>query len=100
MGIVRIEDAEKFVESFFVTSGKDMAIKVLILSILDEAKKPNMRLKVKEYIAELEEENNRLENVIGLSNGVSAIDKAATLSRIQTIEEVKNDLKNRLEELI
>lgn len=46
MGIVRVEDAIKFMENLEVQSLRDMAIKILILSILDTEKqtpkKPNV----------------------------------------------------------
>jgi hypothetical protein len=70
------------------------------MSILDEAKKPNMRLKLIEYIKELDEEIDRLEDIIKPSNGISENDEATFLSRIITLTEVKSDLNNRMEEII
>jgi|BioPla2DNA2_1021312.scaffolds.fasta_scaffold138670_2 hypothetical protein len=61
---------------------------------------PDMRDKVKEYINEIEVELERLEDILKPSNGMSNIDRVATLSRIDTLLDVKTDLRNRLEELI
>lgn len=60
----------------------------------------DMREKVIEYIIELKVEIDRLEDILKPSNGMSTIDRAATLSRIDTLLDVKNDLNSRLEELI
>ena len=61
---------------------------------------PDMREKVKEYIKELEVEIDRLEGILTPSNVMSNVDRAMTLSRLDTLLEVKTDLINRLEELI
>lgn len=61
---------------------------------------PDMRDKVKEYINEIEVELERLEDILKPSNGMSNINRVATLSRIDTLLDVKTDLRNRLEELI
>ena len=61
---------------------------------------PDMREKVKEYIKELDAEIDRLEGVLTPSNVMSNVDRAMTLSRLDTLLEVKTDLINRLEELI
>ena len=61
---------------------------------------PDMKDKVKEYINEIEVELERLEDILKPSNGMSNIDRVATLSRIDTLLDVKTDLRNRLEELI
>jgi hypothetical protein len=61
---------------------------------------PDMREKVIEYVGELDEEIERLEGVLTPSNVMSNVDRAMTLSRLDTLLEVKNDLKSRLEELI
>lgn len=61
---------------------------------------PDMREKVKEYIQQLESEINRLEGTLKSSNGMANIDIVTASSKIETLLEVKNDLKGRLEELI
>lgn len=58
----------------------------------------DMREKVKEYVVELEEEIQRCINWVEQNMNSEACKVAAMESRIQTLEEVKNDLKNRLEE--
>lgn len=66
---------------------------------------PNMREKVKEYITELDSEIKRCKKILEedpymevSSNGKYRY--PAIMSRINTLIEVKNDLKNRLKELI
>lgn len=61
---------------------------------------PDMREKVKEYIGELEKEIQRCVDWIEENMNGEACKVAAMESRIQTLGEVKNDLLNRLEELI
>ena len=61
---------------------------------------PDMREKVKEYIDELDAEYNRCmtwieEHMDGVACQVSAMEM-----RAKTLNEVKNDLESRLEELI
>ena len=62
---------------------------------------PDMREKVKEYMADLESEINRCMNFIKeyMDEGV-ACKTTAMESRIETLTEVVNDLKSRLEELV
>lgn len=62
---------------------------------------PDMREKVKEYIAELDEEIKRCHNLAEQNMD----DEATTIAemmvvRVQVLTEVKNDLENRLEELV
>ena len=70
-----------------------------------------MRIKIKEYIKELEREQQRCVKLIGDkfvelgsddAKGIWTLGReyAALESRIQTLGEVGNDLKNRLEEVI
>lgn len=54
---------------------------------------PNMREKVKEYVGELEVEITRLENE-------ENTEEIYIISRLETLQEVINDLKGRLEERI
>lgn len=61
---------------------------------------PDMREKVKEYIGELEGEIQRCIDWVEQNMNSEACKVAAMESRIQTLGEVKNDLKNRLEEVI
>lgn len=61
---------------------------------------PDIREKVKEYIGELETEINRCEQCI-IDNGVEAeTTNNMLLARCETLHEVINDLKDRLEERI
>ena len=60
-------------------------------------KKPDMREKVKEYIGELDTEIDRLEDL--LKNTDSPYDLQIK-GRLDAIIEVKNDLLERLEEVI
>lgn len=61
---------------------------------------PNIRNKVKEYISELDEEISRCESWIEENISVESCAVTAVETRLQTLNEVKNDLKSRLEELI
>ena len=72
---------------------------------------PDMREKVKEYISEIQEEIDRCVKIIEdkfveLGNDAAkevyscGVEYAQIESRIQTLREVQNDLKNRLEEVI
>lgn len=61
---------------------------------------PNMRDKVKEYINELDSEIQRCIDWVEQNMNSEACKVAAMECRIQTLEEVKNDLKSRLEEVI
>lgn len=63
-------------------------------------KNPDMRGKVKEYIVELDEEIDRCENWIEENTSVEACAVTAIETRLQTLNEVKNDLQGKLEELI
>ena len=61
---------------------------------------PDMREKIKEYISELDLEYDRcMEWVEGHMNG-DACQVAAMEMRAKTLNEIKNDLESRLEELI
>lgn len=72
---------------------------------------PDMREKVKEYITEIQEEIDRCvklieDKFVELGNGAAkeiyscGIEYAKIESRIETLGQVQNDLKNRLEEVI
>lgn len=62
--------------------------------VIEAAKTVNMRGKVREYIAELDEEIERCELILRNTSDLIAE------SRLETLVEVKNDLKNRLEESV
>lgn len=72
---------------------------------------PDMREKIKEYISEIQEEIDRCvklieDKFVKLGNDVAkeiylcGIEYAKIESRIETLGQVQNDLKNRLEEVI
>lgn len=72
---------------------------------------PDMRGKVKEYISEIQEEIDRCvklieDKFVALGNGAAketyscGIEYAKIESRIETLGQVQNDLKNRLEEVL
>ncbi len=72
---------------------------------------PDMREKVKEYITEIQEEIDRcvkliedkfveLENDAAKEVYLCGIEYEKIESRIETLGQVQNDLKNRLEEVI
>ena len=72
---------------------------------------PDMREKVKEYITEIQEEIDRcvkliedkfveLENDAAKEVYLCGIESAKIESRNETLGQVQNDLKNRLEEVI
>lgn len=59
---------------------------------------PDMREKVKEYIGELEAEIKRLEDYLEEYMNDEACRVTEIESRMETLQEVINDLKGRLEE--
>ena len=61
---------------------------------------PDMREKVKEYIGELDTEYNRCMDWIEEHIDGEACQVSAMEMRAKTLNEVKNDLESRLEELI
>lgn len=72
---------------------------------------PDMREKIKEYISEIQEEIDRCVKLIedkfvelgndeAKENYSCGIEYAKIESRIETLGQVQNDLKNRLEEVI
>lgn len=99
MGVVRIEDAIEYVEKL-QSKAKDLeeiTTCMLILSVLECSKQPDMRFKAKEVIKELDEEMDRCETL--LKNDDSEQDKIL-VTRIQTLNECKGTLQSRLEELV
>ena len=68
--------------------------------VIEAAKAVNMRDKVKEYINELDEEISRCEMWIEENISVEACAVTAVETRLQTLNDVKNDLESRLEELV
>lgn len=69
--------------------------------VIEAAKAVNMREKVKEYIAELDEEISRCEKLYEDSsiNYSDPTRSLATQCRVETLVQVKCDLESRLEEL-
>lgn len=63
-------------------------------------KKPDMREKIKEYIGELEMEIKRLEDHLEERMNDEACRVTEIETRMETLQEVINDLKGRLEERI
>ena len=61
---------------------------------------PDMREKVMEYIGELDAEYDRCMNWIEEHMNGEACQVSAMEMRAKTLMEVKNDLENRLEELV
>lgn len=61
---------------------------------------PDMREKVKEYIAELDEEIDRCSLWVKEHINNKSCDIAIMESRIETLIDVKNDLQSRLNEVI
>lgn len=72
---------------------------------------PDMREKIKEYISEIQEEIDRCiklieDKFVELGNDTAkeiyscGIEYAKIESRIESLSQVQNDLKNRLEEVI
>ena len=64
--------------------------------------KPDMREKIREYISELDKEIERCEKLYEeVSVGYSDPTRSLTIQcRIETLSQVKGDLKSRLEELV
>lgn len=61
---------------------------------------PNMREKVMEYIDEIESEIKKLEDELCKPEMFTDLHSLAIESRMETLQEVVNDLKGRLEERI
>ena len=69
-------------------------------SMLNIVKHPDMREKVREYISELDAEYDRWMDWIEEHMNGEACQVSAMEMRAKTLMEVKNDLENRLEELV
>ena len=68
---------------------------------LDALSKPDMREKVKEYIAELDAEIDRSHKLAEQNmNDETTTVAEMMVVRVQVLTEVKNDLQGRLEELV
>lgn len=69
---------------------------------VDFGNKPDMREKIKEYISELDTEIDRLESDLEkqITYNAEACKVSATESKLNAIIEVKNDLLERIEEVI
>ena len=61
---------------------------------------PDMRGKIREYISELDAEYDRCMDWIEEHMDGEACQVSAMEMRVKTLMEVKNDLENRLEELV
>ena len=61
---------------------------------------PDMREKVREYISELDAEYDRCMDLIEEHMNCDACQVTAMEMRAKTLNEVKNDLESRLEELV
>ena len=71
------------------------------LNYLEEKEQlPDMREKVKEYISELDTEYDRCMNWIEEYMDGEACQVSAMEMRAKTLNDVKNDLQGRLEELV
>ncbi len=61
---------------------------------------PNMREKVREYISELEREIKKLEDELCKPEMFTNLHSLAIESRLETLQEVINDLKGRSDEIL
>ena len=68
--------------------------------LIDKVNQPDMREKVKEYISELDAEYDRCMDWIEEHIDGEACQVTAMEMRAKTLNEVKNDLQGRLEELV
>ena len=68
--------------------------------LIDKVNQPDMREKVKEYISELDAEYDRCMDWIEEHMNGEACQVSAMEMRAKTLNEVKNDLESRLEELV
>ena len=68
--------------------------------LIDKVNQPDMREKVKEYISELDAEYDRCMDWIEKHMNGEVCQVTAMEMRAKTLNEVKNDLESRLEELI
>ena len=68
--------------------------------LIDKVNQPDMREKVREYISELDVEYDRCMDWIEEHMDGEACQVSAMEMRAKTLMEVKNDLENRLEELV
>ena len=68
--------------------------------VIEAAKKVNMREKIREYISELDAEYDRCMDWIEEHMDSEACQVSAMEMRAKTLNEVKNDLEGRLEELV
>ena len=66
----------------------------------DEVLRPDIRIKIEEYIGQLNQEIDRCVLWIEKNIEDEACRITAMESRIETLTEVKNDLQSKLEEII
>ena len=76
----------------------NMEMQELLEKLYEYENQPDMREKVKEYIAELDDEIDRCNEVMQWEE--DKIKFEIIKSRANTLIDVKNDLKGRLEELV
>lgn len=81
MGVVKVEDAVIFVENLETKTGEEMAIKCLILSILEQAKKPSIIPKIQTMLEDIDTEIEETEKIALEDETVGAIVKLEVLSR-------------------
>ena len=68
---------------------------------IEALSKPDMRQKVKEYISELDAEIDRCHKLAEQNMNDGAHELAEIMmARVKTLNEVRNDLQSRLEELV
>lgn len=72
----------------------------IVEDVKAEEYRPDIRQKVKEYIAEIDEEISRCETWIEENMNIEACKVTAMETRAQTLNEIKCDLESRLEELV
>lgn len=90
MGVVKVEDAVIFLENLETKTGEEMAIKCLILSILEQAKKTSIIPKIRTMLEDINTEIEETEK-IALKNEAGAIVKLEVLSRCRvSIEDMLN----------
>lgn len=87
MGIVRVEDCINFVENLEVDSLRDMAIKTLILSVLDIAQRPNIEPKVNQLLTDVNTEISVTEK-LALENETNEV-----IVKLEMLSKFRNELE-------
>lgn len=86
-----------YVEASFETN---QAMQEPLEKLYKYENQPDMREKVREYISELDTEYDRCMDWIEEHMNGEACQVSAMEMRVKTLNEVKNDLESRLEELV